>query len=113
MAWTTNKSAGTSKAGGIEFCYSTDLQGAEDIIATPGAGKHLLISRLNLACVDALDVTIREAAVAQFTVEFVATSGSPVDLVFNPAWRLPDNKALTAIASAAGKVTIICQWKIE
>ena len=113
MAWTSSKSAKVANYGWVEFCYSTDLSGCEEIKAAPGTGLNLYVEHLFISCVSAITITIGEGettdavTTAYTTFEFVATSGAPIDIHFIRPLKLTANTAFTADASGAGSVTII------
>lgn len=95
---------------------SADASGCEEIKAAPGADLCLCVRQLEVSCVAAITVTVGagETAGAVTTVvvgplNFAATSGSPVSVVFNPAIKLAANTSLTVDASGAGAVQVLAQ----
>lgn len=113
MAWTSSKSSLVDGFGWVEFCYSTDMSGCEEIRAAPGSGLNLYVEHLFISCVSAITVDVGEGettnavTTAYTTFEFVATSGAPIDIHFTRPLKLTANTSFTADASGAGKVTII------
>mgnify|MGYP003153675943 CR=1 FL=1 len=118
MAWASTKDADVDGAGFVNFRYGTDISSAEEVIAAV-AGKSIYIERLYIHCVDAIDVTVGEgesagAVTTTFaTFEFVATSGSPIDLTFTRPVKLTAATSFVADATGGGKVTIIASGYVK
>jgi len=109
-----------SPVGWAVCATSADAQGCETIKAAPGAGVSLCIRSLSISCVSAITVTVGEGEATSAVespiigpVEFTATSGSPVNVTFNPPIKLTANKALSVDASGAGNICVIAQGYTE
>lgn len=99
---------------------SADLSGTEELVAAPGAGKFIHITRVVVITVATITVTIGAgetagAVTAVLLGPSIAFTAALVPWVteFIPAVKLDENVALTVDASGAGAVNIFVQGYAE
>lgn len=105
------------------FCVNADYadaSGCEELVATPGVGKSLVLTFLEISCVVAITVTIGTGesgdnveTVVIGPVNFATTSGSPLVIPFPQGLKLTANKSLTIDASGAGAVQVFAQGYVD
>lgn len=105
------------------FCVNADYadaSGCEELVATPGAGKSLVLQMLEISCVAAITVTIGTGedtgaveTVVIGPVNFAATSGSPLVMSFPQGLVLTANKSLTIDTSGAGAVQVFAMGYVK
>ena len=105
------------------FCVNADYADAsscEELVATPGAGKSLVLQFLEISCVAAITVTIGSGestnnveTVIIGPLNFAATSGSPVVMNFPQGLVLTANKSLTIDSSGAGVVQVFAMGYVQ
>lgn len=99
---------------------SDDASGCEELLAAQGSGLSIVLRQVIVSCVAAITVTIGAGETAGAVtspilgpLNFAATSGSPVSVVFNPGIVLAANTALTIDASGAGAVCVFAQGDVQ
>lgn len=113
----TTPTVGT--AGFIVNGVSADASGCEELKASPGTGKYLLITHITINNgADALSHTIgageTTGAVTSAMIGPVAmAANTSLQWNFNPPMRLPAATALVIDSSGAGAVCVFVQGRIE
>ncbi len=105
------------KVGFIANAVSTDISGAETILAAVG-GKSIKIRHLTINVEDVLTVTVGEGITgAAVTTSLIGPVSLPANgslqWDFNPLMELTLGTALTCDASGAGNICIFAQGIIE
>jgi len=119
MAITSNTIQVVPK-GFVVNATSADFSGTEELVAAPGAGKFIHLTRIVVITASAITVTIGAgetggAVTAVLLGPSIAFTAAIVPWVteFNPAVRLDVNTALVVDASGAGAVNIFVQGYIK
>lgn len=109
----------SARRGFINNVNSGDFSGAEELVPAVAAKSHYITS-LSISCVSAINITIGAGETAGALTAillgpyyFVATSGSPINLQFNPPVEVDAAVAIVADASGSGAATINIQGYTE
>ena len=113
MAITVN-SPDVSTYGWIKNANSADLQGCEEIFATPGATSWFEIRMVTISSDAAIGITLgsnKNVAAVETALLGPVTfaAGQCIIWNFNPPLKMAANKAITADADGAGNVNIFIQ----
>lgn len=99
---------------------STDVSGTEELVAAPGEGKYIHVTRIVVITASAITVTIGAgetggAVSAVLLGPSIAFTAAIVPWVteFNPAVLLAENTALVVDADGSGAVNIFVQGYIQ
>lgn len=105
--------------GFINNINSGDFSGTEEL-APAVADKSHYIRSLSISCISAINITIgagetggAPTAVLLGPYYFLTTTGSPINLQFNPPIEVAVNTAIVADASGAGATTINIQGETK
>ena len=118
-AFTSNSIQAVPK-GFVINATNADISGTEELIAAPGVGKAIYLTKVVVICASAITVTIGAgetggAVTAVLLGPSIAFTAAIVPWVteFIPAVKMDDNTALVADASGSGAVNILVQGYIE
>lgn len=109
----------SARRGFINNVNSADFSGAEELVPAVASKSHYITS-LSISCISAINVTIGAGETAGALTAallgpyyFLTTSGSPINLQFNPPIKVDAATAIVADASGAGATTINIQGYTE
>lgn len=115
----TVTSPSVDKYGFIVNGVSADASGCEELKASPGTGKYLIITHLTInnggsALTHTIGAGETTGAVTSALIGPVAmAANTSLQWNFNPPMRLPAATALVVDSSGAGAVCVFVQGRIE